>query len=288
MRTGFQFFGNNNHHQSAFLVNPAEIIKHTARFAILKLFFPVKLRRPNVLPEKSRNKTPHALCCCRGLRRLTNAFQPIKKTPATGRFFIGCFTWIRTKINGVRVRRSTVELFPNLRERRKAPAGERAYNQKIRECKYLIQKKFWKCQIRRLTGEKYGSAQFSVRKNGLLWFTPLFVVLVMIELSDLVFAVDSIPAIFAITTDPFIVFTSNIFAIMGLRALYFLLADWNERFHLLKFGLALVLLFVGAKMLLLEVYKIPTGISLAVVGLIIVGSMVISWVSSKPEHKDTP
>ncbi len=110
----------------------------------------------------------------------------------------------------------------------------------------------------------------------------------MIELSDLVFAVDSIPAIFAITTDPFIVFTSNIFAIMGLRALYFLLADWNERFHLLKFGLALVLLFVGAKMLLLEVYKIPTGISLAVVGLIIVGSMVISWVSSKPEHKDTP
>ncbi len=145
----------------------------------------------------------------------------------------------------------------------------------------------WVRKNLRITNEYHGE-QFSVRKNGLLWFTPLFVVLVMIELSDLVFAVDSIPAIFAITTDPFIVFTSNIFAIMGLRALYFLLADWNERFHLLKFGLALVLLFVGAKMLLLEVYKIPTGISLAVVGLIIVGSMVISWVSSKPEHKDTP
>lgn len=88
MRTRLQFFGNNIHHQSAFLVNPAKIIKHTARFAILKLFFPVKLRRPNVLQEKPRNKTPHTLCCCRCLRRLTKAFQPIKKRPQRGVFLL--------------------------------------------------------------------------------------------------------------------------------------------------------------------------------------------------------
>ena len=105
----------------------------------------------------------------------------------------------------------------------------------------------------------------------------------------MIFAVDSIPAIFAITTDPFIVFTSNIFAIMGLRALYFLLADWNERFHLLKYGLAIVLLFVGAKMLLLDIYKIPTSVSLGIVGAIIGSSMVISWMHSAkhpPAHKE--
>jgi TerC family integral membrane protein len=125
--------------------------------------------------------------------------------------------------------------------------------------------------------------KFWVMENGVRIFTPLFLVLVMIELSDLIFAVDSIPAIFAITTDPFIVFTSNIFAILGLRAMYFLLAGMAERFHLLKYGLAMVLVFVGAKMLVVDLYKIPVGLSLGIVGLIIVTFMFASlWVTRKP------
>jgi tellurite resistance protein TerC len=122
----------------------------------------------------------------------------------------------------------------------------------------------------------YHGESFTVVKDGVRWFTPLFLVLVLIEVTDLIFAVDSIPAIFAITSDPFIVFTSNIFAILGLRALYFLLADMAARFHLLKYGLALVLVFVGAKMLLIDIYKIPIGIALGVVALIIATSVVAS------------
>lgn|SRR5690554_858557 len=110
----------------------------------------------------------------------------------------------------------------------------------------------------------------------LLYATPLFLVLVLVEISDIVFAVDSIPAIFAITTDPFIVLTSNIFAILGLRAMYFLLADMADRFSLLKYGLALVLIFIGSKMLLLEVVNIPVGVSLAVVALLLAGSVILS------------
>jgi TerC family integral membrane protein len=129
----------------------------------------------------------------------------------------------------------------------------------------------------------YRGEKFWVMENGVRVFTPLFLVLIMIELSDLIFAVDSIPAIFAITTDPFIVFTSNIFAILGLRAMYFMLAGLAERFHLLKYGLAMVLVFVGAKMLAADVYKIPVGLSLGIVGLIIVTFMFASlWVTRKP------
>ncbi len=106
--------------------------------------------------------------------------------------------------------------------------------------------------------------------------TPLFLVLVLVEVSDLIFAVDSIPAIFAITTDPFIVLTSNVFAILGLRAMYFLLADAAARFSLLKYGLAVVLVFVGAKMMLIDVLKIPVGVSLAVVAAIIGTSIALS------------
>ncbi|PKO84196.1 MAG: hypothetical protein CVU17_03245 [Betaproteobacteria bacterium HGW-Betaproteobacteria-11] len=95
--------------------------------------------------------------------------------------------------------------------------------------------------------------------------TPLLLVLVLVEFSDIVFAVDSIPAVFAVTTDPFIVLTSNIFAILGLRAMYFMLAGMADRFALLKFGLAAVLIFVGVKMLLMDIYSIPTGFSLAVI-----------------------
>jgi TerC family integral membrane protein len=134
----------------------------------------------------------------------------------------------------------------------------------------------------RLTSD-YRGEKFWVRENGVRLFTPLFLVLVMIELSDLFFAVDSIPAIFAITTDPFIVFTSNIFAILGLRAMYFLLAGMAERFHLLKYGLAIVLVFVGTKMLIVDFYKIPVGLSLGVVGLIIASFMFASlWLTRKP------
>ena len=117
--------------------------------------------------------------------------------------------------------------------------------------------------------------------NGVKHYTPLFVVLVLIGTTDVIFAVDSIPAIFAITEDPFIVLTANIFAILGLRALYFLLADLADRFHLLAYGLALVLVFIGGKMLLLDIYKINIGIALAVTAGIIATSMIASLYTSR-------
>lgn len=123
-------------------------------------------------------------------------------------------------------------------------------------------------------------------KDGVRWFTPLFVVVVLIGITDVIFAVDSIPAIFAITTDPFIVMTSNIFAVLGLRALYFLLADLASRFHLLKYGLALVLIFIGTKMLIIDWYKIPVFVSLGLVAVILAVSMVASWLI--PEKKKAP
>jgi tellurite resistance protein TerC len=123
--------------------------------------------------------------------------------------------------------------------------------------------------------------KFSVMKDGVRHFTPLFLVLILIEVTDLVFAVDSIPAIFAITTDPFIVFTSNIFAIMGLRALYFLLADVADRFHLLKYGLAMVLTFIGAKMLIAPWYHVPVVVSLAIVAVLIGASVVASLIATR-------
>jgi tellurite resistance protein TerC len=123
--------------------------------------------------------------------------------------------------------------------------------------------------------------KFSVMKDGVRYFTPLFLVLILIEASDLVFAVDSIPAIFAITTDPFIVFTSNIFAIMGLRALYFLMADVADRFHLLKYGLAMVLTFIGAKMLIAPWYHVPVAASLAIVTVLIGASVIASLIATR-------
>jgi len=139
----------------------------------------------------------------------------------------------------------------------------------------------WVKRHMRLTPD-YRGEKFWVVENGVRLFTPLFLVLVMIELSDVIFAVDSIPAIFAITTDPFIVFTSNIFAILGLRAMYFMLAGMADRFHLLKYGLAMVLVFVGTKMLIADFYKIPVGLSLGIVGLIIATFMFASlWVTRR-------
>ncbi len=113
--------------------------------------------------------------------------------------------------------------------------------------------------------DTFHDEKFFVRQNKMLYATPLFLVLALIEFSDLIFALDSIPAIFAITKDPFIIFTSNIFAILGLRSLYFLVANMTNRFHLLKYGLAFILVFVGLKMLVAHWFKVPTFIALGVV-----------------------
>lgn len=131
----------------------------------------------------------------------------------------------------------------------------------------------------KVTDQLHGERFFVMKEDGgrlVRYVTPLFLVLVLVELTDLIFAVDSIPAIFAITTDPFIVLTSNVFAILGLRSMYFLLADMADRFSLLKYGLALVLVFVGTKMLLIDLVKIPVLLSLGVVAVIIGGSVLLS------------
>ncbi|MEW6354328.1 MAG: TerC family protein [Pseudomonadota bacterium] len=133
--------------------------------------------------------------------------------------------------------------------------------------------------------DAYHGEKFWIMRDGVRWFTPLFLVLVLVEISDLIFAVDSIPAIFAVTNDPFIVFTSNIFAILGLRAMYFLLADMAGRFHLLKYGLAIVLIFVGVKMLIASWYKIPIGVALGVVALILAVAVAASLISTREQKK---
>jgi tellurite resistance protein TerC len=128
----------------------------------------------------------------------------------------------------------------------------------------------------------YREDRFFVRENGVRMATPLFVVLLLVEFTDLIFAVDSIPAIFAVTTDPFIVYTSNVFAILGLRSLYFALAGVMDKFHYLKIGLGLVLAFVGVKMLLAHSpYKIDTFISLGVIVTVLTVSVVASWLRPK-------
>lgn len=127
---------------------------------------------------------------------------------------------------------------------------------------------------------------FFVRKNGLLYATPLLLVLIMVEFSDVIFAVDSIPAIFAVTTDPFIVLTSNLFAILGLRAMYFLLSGVAERFSMLKYGLAVILVFIGIKMLIVDFYHIPIAISLGVVfGILTITLVINAWVNHQRDKK---
>ena len=128
---------------------------------------------------------------------------------------------------------------------------------------------------------QFNGEKLTVMINGVKHFTPIFVVLILIGATDIIFAVDSIPAIFAITSDPFIVLTANIFAILGLRALYFLLADLADRFHLLAYGLALVLIFIGTKMLLIDFYKIPIGIALGVTAALIACSMAASLYATR-------
>jgi tellurite resistance protein TerC len=132
--------------------------------------------------------------------------------------------------------------------------------------------------------------RFFVREAGVLYATPLLVALLFVEMTDVIFAVDSVPAIYALTREPFIVFTSNVFAILGLRALYFMLGGAVARFHMLKYGLALVLVFVGLKMALLnDLYggKFPIGLSLAVIATLIAGGIALSLVVP-PRHPATP
>ena len=133
--------------------------------------------------------------------------------------------------------------------------------------------------------DAYHGQRFLVRKAGVVLATPLLAVLVLVEVTDIVFAVDSIPAIFAVTSEPFLVFTANAFAILGLRAMYFLLADLIHRFVYLKLGLAAVLVWVGIKMLLLDVLYIPTTVSLAVVATIIAASIIASLVVTRGQGR---
>lgn len=133
---------------------------------------------------------------------------------------------------------------------------------------------------------EYNGNNLVTEKDGVRWFTPMFVVLILIAVTDVIFAVDSIPAIFAITTDPFIVLTSNVFAVLGLRAMFFLLAGMADRFHLLPYGLAIILAFIGTKMLLIDIFKIPVPVSLGVVAAILVATVILSLkIPPKGGHK---
>jgi len=132
--------------------------------------------------------------------------------------------------------------------------------------------------------ENFEKDKFFIRRAGKLFATPLFLILLVVESTDLIFAVDSIPAIFAVTQEPFIVYTSNVFAILGLRALYFLLANVMDKFQYLKFGLAAVLTFIGVKMVITDLYHIPVGISLAVVA----GILTISVLASLWKARNSP
>ncbi len=139
--------------------------------------------------------------------------------------------------------------------------------------------------VRRLmpVSAEYHGQSFFFRQGGKLVATPLFLVLALVETTDLIFAVDSIPAIFAVTTDPFIVYTSNVFAILGLRSLYFLLAGVMHKFHYLKMGLAAVLVFVGVKMTIVDLYKVPAAVSLGVIATLLAIAVVASLLRPLPE-----
>jgi tellurite resistance protein TerC len=133
--------------------------------------------------------------------------------------------------------------------------------------------------------DSYDDGIFFKKTDGRLFATPLFITLIIVETTDLIFAVDSIPAILAITIDPFIVYTSNVFAILGLRALYFALAGIMKLFHHLHYGLSAILVFVGIKMILTDVFKIPITLSLAIIAVILLISVVASLIYPKKEKK---
>ncbi|HRK58150.1 MAG TPA: TerC family protein, partial [Candidatus Kapabacteria bacterium] len=127
-----------------------------------------------------------------------------------------------------------------------------------------------------LVTNQYYNDKFFIKRLGHTIATPLFVVLILIESTDVIFAVDSIPAVLAVSKDPFIIYTSNIFAILGLRTLYFALAGIVHIFHYLNAGMAIILMFIGAKMLISDIYKLPIEIALGVVIAILIGSVVLS------------
>ncbi len=137
--------------------------------------------------------------------------------------------------------------------------------------------------------DEYHDKNFVIRRGGRLMATPLLAVLVVVEATDVMFALDSIPAIFAITRDPFIVYTSNIFAILGLRSMFFMLEGVMSRFYLLRFGLAFILIFVGTKMLIMDIYHIPVAVSLGVVAFGLFGSAIgsIIWPQKDPAKVDS-
>ncbi|BCU66297.1 hypothetical protein F941_00033 [Acinetobacter bouvetii DSM 14964 = CIP 107468] len=139
----------------------------------------------------------------------------------------------------------------------------------------------WLRKHLRITPQMQGD-KFFVRQNGMLWATPLFLVLILVEASDVIFAVDSIPAIFAVTTDPFIVLTANLMAILGLRAMFFLLSGAASKMHYLPYGLGLILLFIGFKMLMLDVFHMPIWISL---GFIVITLGITAWLSIRHSKK---
>lgn len=138
----------------------------------------------------------------------------------------------------------------------------------------------WLRKHMRITPQLQGD-KFFVRQNGLLWATPLFLVLILVEASDVIFAVDSIPAIFAVTTDPFIVLTANLMAILGLRAMFFLLSGAASKMHYLPYGLGLILVFIGFKMLMLDVFHMPIWISLSFIVIVLTVTAILSIRHSK-------
>ncbi|HNC30309.1 MAG TPA: TerC family protein [Cyclobacteriaceae bacterium] len=140
--------------------------------------------------------------------------------------------------------------------------------------------------VRRLfpVTDSFEGDRFFIKRDNRIWATPLFIVVILIEGTDLIFAVDSVPAIIAISEDPFIVYTSNVFAILGLRSLHFALAGVEKYFEYLKYGLAVILIFVGIKMCIMDFYKIPVEISLVVISFLLVISMIASVILRKKSH----
>ena len=144
----------------------------------------------------------------------------------------------------------------------------------------------WLRKHMRITPQLQGD-KFFVRQNGLLWATPLFLVLILVEASDVIFAVDSIPAIFAVTTDPFIVLTANLMAILGLRAMFFLLSGAASKMHYLPYGLGFILVFIGFKMLMLDVFHMPIWISLSFIVIVLTVTAILSIRHSKKHNETT-
>lgn len=144
----------------------------------------------------------------------------------------------------------------------------------------------WLRKHMRITPQLHGN-KFFVRQNGILWATPLFLVLILVEASDVIFAVDSIPAIFAVTSDPFIVLTANLMAILGLRAMFFLLSGAATKMHYLPYGLGIILVFIGFKMLMLDVFHMPIWISLSFIVLVLTITAILSIRYSKKHHQTT-